>query len=207
MLDTLAIFAVLIVVTGVSIAIFFLETRRWTTRRRWVAMSDWAEANDFRICREHGTDDLVALLGRSGVQVQRVPLALTLSGSSDVAIVQAETEGKDGAVLRWNLLVRKIGRAWPPTALRPSGAATSIVDTLPLTAYPSLISADRFVIYGSDTAAARMLAETRALGLLPPDTGLLLAGDQLLLDFSNRPFDGIEFGRMRALAKQLAASV
>jgi len=41
--------------------------------------------------------------------------------------------------------------------------------------------------------------------LLPPDVGLLLHGRHLVLDFSDRPFDAIEFGRMLALADQLAA--
>ena len=39
--------------------------------------------------------------------------------------------------------------------------------------------------------------------LLPADVGLLLIGRQLLLDFSDRPFDSIEFGRMMSLTDQL----
>ena len=40
-------------------------------------------------------------------------------------------------------------------------------------------------------------------GLLPADVGLLLYGPRLVLDFSGRPFDTIEFERMIVVAKQI----
>jgi hypothetical protein len=39
--------------------------------------------------------------------------------------------------------------------------------------------------------------------LLPPDVGLLLAGENLVLDFSTRPFDPLELQRVDALAEQI----
>jgi hypothetical protein len=62
----------------------------------------------------------------------------------------------------------------------------------------------RFVVFGSDSHAARILSKSEARALLPPDIGLILHGQHLVLDFSARPFDGIELGRMVALADQLA---
>ena len=56
---------------------------------------------------------------------------------------------------------------------------------------------------GTEPTAARDLARSTLMALLPPDLGLLLVGRHLLLDFSARPFDPIEFGRMIALADQL----
>ena len=40
--------------------------------------------------------------------------------------------------------------------------------------------------------------------MVPPDVGVLVQGDVLVLDFSARPFDDLEFNRMSALADQLA---
>jgi hypothetical protein len=62
---------------------------------------------------------------------------------------------------------------------------------------------DRFIVFGTDSAAARALSKSHARALLPPDVGLLLHGRHVVLDFSTRPFDGIELGRMVALAEQL----
>jgi hypothetical protein len=41
--------------------------------------------------------------------------------------------------------------------------------------------------------------------LTPPNVGLLLHGQRLILDFSHRPFDEIELTRMTSLAEQLVA--
>ena len=49
--------------------------------------------------------------------------------------------------------------------------------------------------------------ESFARALLPHDVGLLLHGRFLVLDFSDRPFDTIEFNRMLALADQVAGYV
>ena len=56
---------------------------------------------------------------------------------------------------------------------------------------------------GTDSAAARVVSKSMLRSLLPADLGLLLHGRRLVLDFSDRPFDAIEFGRMLALADQL----
>jgi hypothetical protein len=47
--------------------------------------------------------------------------------------------------------------------------------------------------FGQDPVAARRLAASSLRTLLPKDVGLLLSGKHLLLDFSTRPFDTIEF--------------
>jgi hypothetical protein len=66
---------------------------------------------------------------------------------------------------------------------------------------------ERYLVVGVDKSAARVLARSSIRGLLPADVGLLLHGRELLLDFSTRRFDEIEFGRMIALADQLVANL
>jgi len=63
---------------------------------------------------------------------------------------------------------------------------------------------ERFVIFGTDSATARRLSASPIRALLPPDVGMLLHGSRLVLDFSNRPFDAVEFSRVIVLADQIA---
>jgi hypothetical protein len=66
---------------------------------------------------------------------------------------------------------------------------------------------ERFVIFGTDSAAARRMAKSSLIALLPPDLGLLLHGSNLILDFTARPFDAIELSRLCSLVDQLLAHV
>ncbi|MEA2734569.1 MAG: hypothetical protein QOE14_1020, partial [Humisphaera sp.] len=104
---------------------------------------------------------------------------------------------------RWHVLVRQLGSAWPATGLRPANQPASLLDQFSLSSYPRMGETDRFIVFGTDSAAARALSKSHARALLPPDVGLLLHGRHVVLDFSTRPFDGIELGRMVALAEQL----
>ena len=63
---------------------------------------------------------------------------------------------------------------------------------------------ERFVVFGSESCAAKALAESSAPALLPPDIALIATGTYLILDFSTRHFDEIEFERLIDLARQLA---
>jgi hypothetical protein len=107
------------------------------------------------------------------------------------------------AVPSWNLLILAIPAAWPTTALRPASDPTSAVELFSLASFPALASNQRFVVFGSDSQAAARLARSAARTLLPADIGLILTGNSLILDFSNRTFDQIEFARMLDLAEQL----
>jgi hypothetical protein len=104
----------------------------------------------------------------------------------------------------WHVLVRRIESDWPTTALRPTGAQASLVDLYSLSSFPLMGQTQRFVVFGTDSAPARRVSKSSLRTLLPPDIPLLLHGRYLLLDFSSRPFDPIEFDRMTALADQLA---
>lgn len=119
-----------------------------------------------------------------------------------VAVVTARRDQ-----VTWNLLIRSFGGEWPPTGLRPTNAAASALDLFSLSSFPTLAGTERFIAYGTDSSAARVLSKSMLRSLLPPDVGLLLHGGHLVLDFSGRPFDTIEFGRMLSLADQLANHV
>jgi len=111
-----------------------------------------------------------------------------------------------GGEPQWNVLLRRLEARWSPTGLRPAGAeATSILDLFPVQPFPHLGGGHRFIPYGTESASARVLANSSVAALLPPDVGLLLHGHHLVLDFSTRPFDAIEFDRMRALVDQVIA--
>jgi hypothetical protein len=111
----------------------------------------------------------------------------------------------DSHVMMWNVLIRQVEANWPPTALRPTAKDHSLLDLFSLASYPSMIASERFVIFGADSAAARALSKSSLPALLPPDVGLLLHGRNMVLDFSDRPFDTLEFDRMLALANSLVS--
>ena len=62
---------------------------------------------------------------------------------------------------------------------------------------------ERFILYGAESRAARSLGKSSVAALLPPDVGLLLIEQNLVLDFSTRPFDPLELERVDALAEQI----
>jgi hypothetical protein len=205
----------LLCMLGLSCLTFWLLVRRATSHRRWVALSDWARARGFRY---HPIDaqtpavpepfDRLAPAARpsprlwlAGDRVELIELAP--AGAS----APAETGGPAGTVVTppksWHLLIRQVESNWAPTALRPQGKESTLLDLFSLASFPSMIASERFVIFGTDSAAARTLSKSSLPALLPPDIGLFLHGRRLVLDFSDRPFDPIEFDRMVALANHL----
>jgi hypothetical protein len=200
----------LLVVVAASSVTFWLLVRRATSHRQWVALADWARDHRFKFSRTspdvlpapfHVLQNTAALVRLSLTKGATTLLQLEASGAAPAA-----RSGADRRVL-WNLLVREIPYDWPPTGLRPAGATASVLDLFSLSSFPTLGATDRFVAFGTDSAAARVASKSMLRSLLPPDVGLLLVGRQLVLDFSDRAFDAIEFARMLALADQLAARV
>jgi hypothetical protein len=218
---------VLVTLLGVlvlSAATFAALVRRWTTQRGRVVLSDWGKGKDFRI----GNPEQAPAVPGSPKAPPRVvrwlhskeTMLLMLEGDAPTAPparpamidAPAQSPALPAASLtatspRWHVLVRtlEIESKWMPTGLRPAHASESFLDLYSLSSYPALGNVDRFVIYGTDTLAARTLSHSQARGLLPADIGLLLLEKKLILDFSERPFDPIEFDRMLALADQLVA--
>jgi hypothetical protein len=193
---------VLLCVLGLSAGTFWLLVRRATSHRRWVALSDWGRARGFGY---HPLRDGALPEPFNGIRNVRPVIRLWLSGKG-TDLVQFERLAGDATAPTWHVLVRRVESNWPPTALRPAASdRDTLLDLFSLASFPSMISSERFVIFGSDSAAARSIAKSSLPALLPPDIGLLLHGQKLVLDFSSRPFDTIEFDRMLALANHLTA--
>jgi hypothetical protein len=190
----------LLTVLFVSVLVFTWQVRRWTTNRRWLALWDWARMSGYKFSRsEHSPPaPLDALEGRNLRMT-------TLLHNGKTWLMQLEDSTAAAPAKRFHILMRAIESDWKPTGLRPAHAAGSFLDLFALSSYPAMGEVGRFVIYATDTPAARALSKSHARGLLPPDIGMLLTGQRLILDFSTRPFDPIEFGRMTALAEQLIA--
>ena len=196
---------VLLAVIGLSVLVFVVLVVRWTSKRSWVEITDWARERGYRITSRESAAP--APLDR----VQRAEIRATaLATNRQTTLVRLEsiapTPGDvsmPAPPARWHALVRNIESSWQPTGLRPAPAARSLLDLYSLSSFPLMGETQRFVVYGTDSGPARKISKSNLRGLLPPDIGLLLHGQHLVLDFSERPFDAIEFDRMIALAEQL----
>ena len=195
----------MLVVLAASVVTYLMLVRRWTSRRQWVSLAQWSRESGFRQrpLRRADVPRPVQEIVRDDAQVR-----FHLSDPR-TTLVQFETEPvKPGqAAPKWNVLVRHRPAVGPAAGLRPAAQVLNLIDLLPLSKFATMSLGDRFVVYATDPAAARRLAESQAVALLPPDVGLILLENHVVLDFSNRPFDPIEFGRVIALADQLARVV
>jgi hypothetical protein len=197
---------VLAVIFTASVLIFGQLVRRETSQRRRAILSEWARTRDLRLADPARTPAAgVFMTPLAGLN----PRIDFLIHGPQTAIVQVRTDiagpaAATAAPPLWNLLLRRLDQDWPMTALRPTSHTSSIIDLFSMSSFPSLGATQRFVIFGADAAAARSLSDSTAAALLPPDIGLVLHGMFLILDFTARPFDQIEFGRMIDLADQLA---
>ena len=205
---SVVVLSTLLVLLGASAATFWALVRRWESHRQWLALAEWGRERGFRaqaLDAEHLPPPLNAMNAR------HVSVRLSV-GSEDTRLIQfqsAAVQQPDGTpgttgTLVWNLLVRRLPTSWHPSGLRPTGLRVSALDLFSLSSFPLLGTTERFMVFGTDSAAARALSESMTRSLLPPDVGLLLHGNALVLDFSDRPFDEIEFNRMLLLADQLA---
>jgi hypothetical protein len=196
----------LLAALGASGACFAWLCRRWTTDRPRSALADWARDRRFRLDRPPAAK-LPGGLALLMAADPRVEVALVRGPVAILWLTTAAGPGMGGRRPAWHLLVRETGR--PPAdaaGLRPAVAAPggSVLDLLPsLQGHPSLLPPERFVVHAADVATARRLAASPARGLLPHDVGLLVHGPAVVLDFSGRPFDGVEFDRMMVVAEQL----
>ena len=196
----------LLATLAASSACFGWLCRRWTTDRPRSALADWARQRRFRLDRGPALP-LPAGLSLLMAADPRVELGLVRGPVSILRLTTAARPGTAGRRPAYHLLVRTTDRPpADPAGLRPAVAAqgASVLDLLPsLLGHPSLLPPERFVVVAADRSAARRLAASPARGLLPHDVGLLVHGPAVVLDFSGRPFDGVEFDRMMVVAEQV----
>lgn len=184
---------ILLLITLAATAMLLWNVHRASHQRRWLELNQWLRNNRMSL-------------------VDAPPLALTqlfptvawTRVLSDATRTLAA--GHTAAGNLHLLLVHSTTNAnFPPTALRPTSDTSPhpLFTTPDLRPYPTLPGAERFTTYGTTLHAARTLANSQIRGLLPPDLALLLTGPHLILDFSPRPFDPLEFSRLLPLAQQI----
>jgi hypothetical protein len=196
------VFGTLFLILGASVSVFVALVRRETKRRRAVALAQWARSRGLRVA--DNPSDLPALAPLKQF-ITKIHIAI---GGENVTLARIETADAGlttaaASPRTWNVMLRKLSSSWPTTALRPTAHTVSLVDLFSLSSYPSLMPTQRFMIFGSEARAARALVESTLPALLPADVALVLHGDHLILDFSGRPFDEIEFDRLIDLSQQL----
>jgi hypothetical protein len=204
-----AILLLLLFILAVSIGMFCILALRDTTYRRRLALSEWASARSFQLFKK-GQADLPEPL--AGLQALRPVVCLALAGGESMILhVQTDPppQRRVGPIAdHWRLLIRHSGGDWRPAGLRPAHHPDSLLDRLGLQSCPAAgTDPDRFMPVAADARAAGVLAHSPARTLLPPDVGLLLRGAYLIVDFSARPFDPIEFDRMLAISAQLVTQL
>lgn len=201
----LALFAIF----AASWTMFRVLADESTDNRQRRAMSLWGRERGYRFRGD--VEDLAIPPPLDSVALQRLQIHASLT-SKTTTLLNIESFPAAGQVPAgetpmpggtWRLLIRRIETQWPPTGLRPVGANASVLDLFSLTSFPLLGASERFVVYGTESTAAAKLSRSSARGLLPADIGLLLHGRSLVLDFSARPFDAVEFERMAVVADQI----
>ena len=198
------IFVELSLTFGVSLWVFIVLTRRWVEHRPTAALRDWAYLRRFKI-RFAPKAQLPEALANLKALSPETHVVMTSRQTQVVRVSTAPPPA--GKTPVWHLVLLRTQSAWPPTALRPVGHSRSFLDLFTLPDLPKLLSPERFTVHGVDEAVARKLVQSSARGLLPPDVGLLLHGPFVTIDFSNRPFDTVEFDRMLAVLGNLVPAL
>ncbi len=174
-----------------STAVFFVLVRRWTTERRWTAMSVWARERGYRYLRPSNP------LPQPLDETDLLPQLVISSGTVTLLDMSPPMSAEPIHVLH-----RKLD--WPiaPGGLRPVARTLSLLDRFKLQSFPLITGGERFLAIGVDSAAARRIADALRT-LFPADLGVLVYNRSMLIDFSSRQFDTIEFDRVIALSEQL----
>jgi hypothetical protein len=191
--------AALLLLTAVTLGVTQLLSWKHTRWRRYFALRDFADARGLRLSIAAQTlDCLPPMLA----QLSPSPRPRWIFTGPTMSLLRLHV-----GVETFNLLLIKTTDQWPATALRPTNHPRSLFDQLPLHSYPSPYGSHRFTLHGVDPRPARRLSDSPCRALLPADLGLLIDGNMLVIDFSSRPFDTIELGRMISLGQQLVAFV
>jgi hypothetical protein len=196
----------LAVILLASTWVFFEHVRRQTTLRRQLALFHWARAHQLKTIDPPPENSLgFEPLAEIGATIEKMIAGETITLLKISAQDSPQVATKIAAARsQWNVLLCSIPSQWPPSGFRPTAIGQSLLDLYPLSSFPSLAPGKRFMVFGSESRAAACLAKSGSDGLLPPDIGLLLSGRYLILDFTRRPFDEIEFERMIEISGQLA---
>jgi len=195
-----AIFVTLMICLIASLVMFVVLVRRWISQKFRFELEQWAGQRLFEISAKPNTEALPPPLDKSegfGLCARR------FFKSKDVTIAQLVLAPSTTDVRVFNVCVAPSAVQVSPVALKPLKISEQLVIDLFRLAPAASTSSERFQIYGNDLSANLRISESSVAGIVPPDIGFLFSGGQLLIDFSARPFDPIEFDRMLALAQQV----
>lgn len=215
---SVAVLFILFLLLAIAGGTYFILVWRETSARITVALTEWAQATGYYF------NPLAKLrppqpLQRFGPGVRVKQCLVSSKGSviefwvEDATRPPAEASDADHpdpaaippSLARYHVLIWPVESDWPAVALRPVLASNSVSDLLSLPSQAVRFGTQRFVIHTDHRSTGKQLADSQVRSLLPADIGVLLIDRYLLLDFSCRPFDGIEFNRMIAIAKQVVA--
>jgi len=201
----LQVLGILLLALAGSSVIFLALVRRWTTHRQRFAMLEWGKSAGLRLMpvAEQKFVPPLQMLAPHRPQIEielqdQTTTLLRLSADTPPAV-----PGRPGIEVFFNLVVRRLEANWKPAGLRPTDTRHSILDYFSLSSFSTIGGIERFVVFAGDSTAAGEFPQSTARALCPPDVGLLLYENSLVLDFSQRPFDDLEFNRVIALASQL----
>lgn len=197
------VLVVLLLLLAIAGGTFYALVWRETSARRSVALEEWAQATGFY------SNPLAKLraphpLERFGKSVH-VRRCYVSPSATVVEFTVDPPPGSVAAATTFHVLIWPVESDWPAVALRPVLATLALSDMLPLPSQAAKFGSHRFVIHTDHRSTGAHLATSRIGGLMPADIGLILIGRHMLVDFSCRPFDGIEFNRMISVAKQVVA--
>lgn len=227
---SLVILLVLGAILVASALTFTVLARRWTTQRRRVAMGEWGRQRGFRlemaadvrsfgppldvlakyapqpaVCLDDGRTRLLAVVSDAPARGASQIGAQDPTNADVLEYRDRTSPGKPGAAqVTWRLLLRRIEPTLQTAGLRPTHDRHSFLDLISLSSFPGGGGNDRFLLFAADAEGAREFPAHAVASLTPQDVGVLVINDALVLDFSSRPFDDLEFNRMNALADQLA---
>ena len=200
--------SMMLAMLGASVWVFAQLVGRQTRHRRRVSLLQWARGRKMRVIDPSSVvagETVPALVGLDAKIV-------SLIGGNGIAIAQVQTNDSKSASpsasagrSNWNLLQTALPSEWTACALRPGSVARSFVDLFGLSSFPSLAPDRRFMVFGGESRPAARMIASGIISRLPPDIGLILLGRHLILDFSTRPFDEVEFSRMMEVAGEIIA--
>ena len=192
---------VMVAILIASVVMFIKLVRRHTTGAERFGKWEWAVNNRFRT----GALGSVTIDALDEIRNHHLHAREHyVSRDKLTSIYKLQSIGADNVVQTWHVLVRFVESYSTPIALRPVSASGSLVDLMQLQLFPKLSSQTRFAVCGLRAIDARQLATGPARALLPADIGLIRNADALILDFTQRPFDPVEFSRVYAVAEQIA---
>ncbi len=195
-----------------SAGVFVYLVRRETNRRRSTVLCDWARGQGWRrIEPSAGLPEALASIEAVGAVslggfASRDGRWTVLQIASDAPRSSGQSLATSGSRLVWHAMMLRTESPGATTALRSTAVDRSIVDLMPLVPMPGQGAGVRFIGLGTSIPHIRFMID-RYAALIPADLSVMRSERFWIVDFSSRPFDEVEMGRLMRLLEQLASTV